>query len=165
MPIGIAERATVSVKDRWGVNPSRAGEIRRRTRIHNPGTEILAARIVFLHPQESFARMFQVRCVTQLRCFTIQSSDGGKTAVGKSFADPQLCPDVSGTMKNCRVGGVREKCSLSVALLNHKNQALFLRRAGRYRWWLGGRVVAPRDLSVRIAGFQEVDHFLAIVLR
>src|SRR5438093_1145068 len=137
MPIGIAERATVSVKDRWGINPSRAGKIRWRTRSHDPGTEILSARIVLLHPQESFARMFQVRCVTQLRCFTIQRSDRRKAAVGKTSANPQLGPDVSGAMKNSRIRGVWEKRPLSVTLLNDKNQALFLRRAGRYRWWLG----------------------------
>src|SRR5437870_10887148 len=127
MPIGIAERAAVPMKDGRGINPTRAGKRGRRARIHNPGTEVFAPWIVLLHPQESFSQMFQVRCVAKLRCFTIQGADGGEAAVSKSSANPQLCSDIGWAMKNARVGGILEKRSLSVALLNYQNQALLLR--------------------------------------
>src|SRR5439155_26811151 len=43
MPIGITERAAVSMKNGRGINPTRAGKTGRGPRIHNPGTEVLAS--------------------------------------------------------------------------------------------------------------------------
>ncbi len=190
MAVGKVERAGVPMKRRRRINPT--GRLRLKTVLRAagskiPGAKVVAPRVTFLHPQNPFRSMHNLRGLGDhdgvglaLKFFfTVDAHDAGIAVPGKPAADRQRGPLVTRAMDDVGIWSVaEERAGDGLGGRIHGLAKTGFRRLN-YRLWARQRYARLHILDIRAPVFgirgsdarcavigkgAETDHLLAIVV-